>query len=126
MCFGTTNCRFRMGAMEFVGRPPPAYGLKFLVKAGSPDPVMTRHLWAAGAAALSTAAGVAVLRTAASAAQPAATAMTTQRVVRGLRRICCPFWPGAGAFTRLSENVSGTVTTFLRPNQAPLRKIRAN
>ena len=34
--------------MELLGRPPPAYGLKFFVKAGSPDPVMTRHLWAGG------------------------------------------------------------------------------
>src|SRR5947208_1741508 len=33
--------------IELLGRPPPAYGLKFLTKAGSPEPVITRHRWAA-------------------------------------------------------------------------------
>src|SRR4051794_41839827 len=33
--------------MELLGRPPPAYGLKFLTKAGSPEPVITRHGWPA-------------------------------------------------------------------------------
>ena len=57
---------------------------------------------------LETAAGVEALSTAASAALPAATAAATQRVVRELRRICCPFSPGSGrASNGVSENVSG-------------------
>src|SRR5205823_10003035 len=80
--------------MAFVGRPPPAYGLKFLVKAGSPDPVMTRQRWPAlTVLPPSTAAGVAALMTAANAAQPAPTATAIEQVVRRLRRIRFPFSP---------------------------------
>src|SRR5216683_1139437 len=89
--------------MELLGRPPPAYGLKFLVKAGSPDPVMTRHWWPAVVEpAPSVAAGAAALpRSAAVAARPAAAAVANQRG-RMLRRIGCPFSPGVGRliFTR--------------------------
>ena len=35
-----------------LGRPLPVNGLKFLVNAGSPAPVMTRHGWPASGAAL--------------------------------------------------------------------------
>src|SRR5438874_177167 len=82
--------------MELLGRPPPAYGLKFLVKAGSPDPVMTRHLWPALAVpAPSVAAGAEapLARTARAASARAAVASERVRVVR---RIGCPFSPGSG------------------------------
>jgi hypothetical protein len=43
---------------EPLGRPVAVYGLKFLMNVGSPEPVMTRHLWpAAILTGLSTAAG---------------------------------------------------------------------
>src|SRR6478609_5141955 len=32
-----------------LGSVPPAYGLKFFVNVGSPDPAITRHLWAEAA-----------------------------------------------------------------------------
>src|ERR671920_1848605 len=67
--------------------------LKFLTKAGSPEPVMTRHLCAAGPAERSTAAGVAAARTVAIVAAPATTVTAIQRVVRRLLRIVCPFSP---------------------------------
>src|SRR5207253_10876010 len=84
------------------------------MKAGSPDPVMTRQLWLAVALpTLSTAAGVAVARVVARATQPpTTTAAASQRVERSLRRIGCPFSPGVGRFIceiGWAENVSGTV-----------------
>src|SRR6266511_600787 len=81
--------------MELLGRPPPAYGLKFLVKAGSPDPVMTRHLWPALVVpAPSVAAGAVELprRT----ETPTRPAIERMRVGRRLRRIGCPFSPRSG------------------------------
>src|SRR5438445_8902054 len=100
--------------MELLGRPPPAYGLKFLVKAGSPDPVITRH-WCPAVVepAPSVAAGAAALpRSAALAARPAAAVVANQRG-RMLRRIGCPFSPGIGRlnFLKGPGNVPETVTT---------------
>src|SRR5947208_4002246 len=84
------------------------------MKAGSPDPVMTRQLCAAcGAPTLSTAAGVPAVKTVARTAQTAAAATAvSRRVERRLRRIGCPFSPGQRATraeSTFSENVSGTV-----------------
>src|SRR6266516_708154 len=113
--------------MEFEGRPPPAYGLKFLVKAGSPEPVITRQLCALAAVPLSTAAGVAVAREATSATHPTATAGASQRVVRRLRRIGLSFLARVrGRFLgdlMKAENVSGTVTTFFQSKSSPLTQI---
>src|SRR6266702_2054719 len=69
------------------------------MKAGSPDPVMTRQRCAAvGAATRPTAAGVPAVRTVARAAQPAAAATAaSRRVEQRLRRIGCPFSPGQRA-----------------------------
>src|SRR5262245_45189848 len=82
-----------------LGRPPPAYGLKLRVKAGSPDPVITRHLWAAltlTARTPSFAAGaVELTRRTETPTRPAtATAVAYGRVERRLRRIRLPFSPG--------------------------------
>src|SRR5215210_1379600 len=52
---------------------------------------MTRHRWAEAPADRSTAAGVAAARIVATDAHPATTTIATQRVVRRLRRIGCPF-----------------------------------
>src|SRR5947199_10862205 len=86
-----------------LGSPVAVNGLKFLTNVTSPEPVMTRQRWLAAlsarpwwtAAGLCTAA-VAVATTVATAAHPA-TAAAGQRVERRLRRIGCPFSPGAGA-----------------------------
>src|SRR5262249_38796572 len=82
--------------MAFVGRPPPGYGLTFLVKAGSPDPVITRHLWSAFGPA--TAAGAAPVATStAVAASAAAIGMAaSRRGVRKLRRITVLSRPASG------------------------------
>src|SRR5438552_18852538 len=104
--------------MALVGRPPPAYGLKFFVKAGSPDPVITRH-WcpafgparAAGAAPVATSTAVA--------ASAAATGMAaSRRELRKLRRIGCPFSPGRGDIAGTDvESVNGSGTCL--PRQSP-------
>ncbi len=84
--------------MEPLGSPVAVYGLKFLTKAGSPEPVMTRHLWPAEIVALLlTAAGLEVLSAAARAREAPATAIAIQRVEGVLRRIGCPFSPNVGA-----------------------------
>ena len=55
-----------------LGCPVAVYGLKFLTNVGSPDPVMTRQLWAAvRAPTLSTAAGLPAVKTVTRAAQVA-------------------------------------------------------
>src|SRR4051812_5715283 len=80
-----------------LGRPVAVNGLKFLMNVTSPEPVMTRHLWAAATSlapatvSVRSAAGVAAARNAADAAQPATTTAASQRVERRLRRIDCPF-----------------------------------
>src|SRR5262249_36256163 len=73
--------------IEPLGRPVAVNGLKFFVKAGSPEPATTRHLCAAGAAARSTAAGVAAATTVATMAHAATAETATQRVVRRGGRI---------------------------------------
>src|SRR5215475_13752175 len=84
-----------------LGRPVAVYGLKLRTNAGSPEPVMTRHLWAvvreteAGAfpadAAEET---VATTSTARSAAAPTAAATSVRRR-RGCaeRDICVTYLP---------------------------------
>src|SRR5580765_4315380 len=76
--------------MELLGRPPPAYGLKFLTKAGSPEPVITRHgCPAADELVFAVTAGAAAA--AARMRSSAAVAATSERVE--VRRIWCPFSP---------------------------------
>src|SRR5512133_2321519 len=81
-----------------LGRPVPVNGLKFRVKAPSPEPAMVRHLCAAGAAARSTAAGVAAATTVATITHANTAKNATQRVVRRGSRIglSCLSRPGLG------------------------------
>src|SRR5438067_2097709 len=97
--------------MAFVGRPPPAYGLKFLVKAGSPDPVITRHEWVARVAA--GAAAVPTRRTETPTRAATAAAPAEDRMGRRLRRIRVSFLAQRRAATRCGRsagNVPGTLT----------------
>ena len=70
-----------------LGRPVAVYGLKFLVKAGSPDPVMTRHLCAVDVLLAVTAAGAVPIRSTAGITHPTATAVASEALRRKLRRI---------------------------------------
>src|SRR4051795_721578 len=99
--------------MELLGRPPPADGLKFLVNAGSPDPVMTRHLCAVltlTTPAPSVAAGAEALLARNARAATDRTPVASERV-RVMLRIGSPFSPGCRAVqlcSKCSVNVSGT------------------
>src|SRR5262249_35077172 len=82
-----------------LGSPVAVYGLKFLVNAGSPEPVITRHWCADAPAERSTAAGLAAVRAVAVRAPTATGTSAAQRVVRRGRRISAvlPFSPGLWA-----------------------------
>src|SRR5262245_2811536 len=81
---------------------------------GSPEPVMTRHLWpAAILTGLFVAAGVDELSAAATAAKAPATATAIQIDQGILRRIDRPFSPSVGRGDTISENVSGSVNRFI-------------
>src|SRR5689334_14508900 len=82
---------------------------------GSPEPVITRHLCPAAIfTGLSVAAGVDVVRAAANATQPVTTATAIQRDGSVLRRIGCVLSrPGWWAIDLVSENVSGSVNSFV-------------
>src|SRR3954454_13535043 len=67
-------------ANALLGRAPPADGVEFLVKAGSPEPVMTRHLWAAARAARPVAAGAAATSTSTATAARPTDARASERV----------------------------------------------
>src|SRR3954453_16438695 len=87
-------------ANALLGRPPPAYGLKFFVNAGSPEPVITRHLWAAASAARPVAAGAAGASTStASAARPAVA--TASERVGGVRIVVLSHPSQRGDFARI-------------------------
>src|SRR5581483_6883286 len=97
-----------------LGRPVAVYGLKLRTNAGSPEPVMTRHLWAvvrtteAGAAApwLDAAAEtVATASTARSAPAPTAAATSVRRRRECAERgICVTYLPQfLGPWRRLPE-----------------------
>src|SRR3954447_21027672 len=70
-------------AKALLGRPPPAYGLKFFVNAGSPEPVITRHLCAAAAAARPVAAGATAVSTSTASAASPAVPTASERIRRG-------------------------------------------
>ena len=101
------------------------YGLKFLMNVGSPEPVMTRHLWpAAILTGLSVAAGVDALRAAANATQPVATATAIQRDDGILRRIGCSFLAQGWAVDRLfPKTFPESLTGLLQESQALSRKL---
>src|SRR5262245_61722514 len=86
---------------------------------------MTRHLCPAEIfVGPSTAAGVvAVLRAAATATQLAATTTAIHRDEGILRRIGCPFPPRVRALELVSENVSGSVNTFVTGKSSAFSQI---
>src|SRR3954468_15329238 len=117
--------------MELLGRPPPAYGLKFLTKAGSPEPVITRHGCPAAdelvfAVTAGAAAATARMR------RSAAVAPTSERVEE--RRICCPFSPVGPGRPLIPETVpellpacySGVKRTFTVRCLRGLRELPEN
>src|SRR5438128_406804 len=106
--------------MALVGRPPPVKGLKFLVKAGSPEPVITRHLWAADESTRPVAAGAEALTESTASEASAAVATASERV--GRVRIGVLSHPAGRVISRrfrpVAVSVSGTDISLNAPSQA--------